>query len=110
MLLAVHISNGVLQPSWWFGGLVLAVVLLWIASRGIRDEEIPLIALLTAAIFISSSIHIPLGPASVHLLLNGLVGVLLGWRAALAEAVGLLLQCVLIGHGGYEALGVNTCI
>ncbi|MFN4258604.1 MAG: energy-coupling factor ABC transporter permease, partial [Gemmataceae bacterium] len=45
-----------------------------------------------------------------HLLLNGLVGVLLGWRAALAIPVGLLLQAALIGHGGYSTLGVNSCI
>src|SRR5207302_5573020 len=70
----------------------------------------PRIALLTAAFFVASSMHIPVPPASVHLLLNGLVGVILGWRAPLAIAVGLLLQALLLGHGGFLAVGVNTCV
>ena len=56
------------------------------------DFAIPRIALMTAAFFVASLIHVPIGPTSVHLLLNGLVGVLLGWRSALAIAVGLLLH------------------
>jgi len=35
---------------------------------------------------------------------------MLGRRAALAIAVGLLLQMMLIGHGGWTTLGVNTCV
>jgi ABC-type Co2+ transport system permease subunit len=42
--------------------------------------------------------------------LNGLVGVVLGRRAVLAIAVGLALQAVLIGHGGFSSLGVNVCV
>jgi ABC-type Co2+ transport system permease subunit len=53
---------------------------------------------------------VPLGFTSVHLLMNGLVGILLGPRAALAIACGLFLQYWLIGHGGLQTLGVNTCI
>jgi cobalt/nickel transport system permease protein len=68
--------------------------------------------LLTAAFFVSSSIHIKLAilPTSVHLLLNGLVGVLLGPRAPIAIAIGLLLQYLLLAHGGLTTLGLNTCI
>jgi ABC-type Co2+ transport system permease subunit len=44
------------------------------------------------------------------LLLNGLVGVVLGRRAALAIPVGLFLQAALIGHGGFSTLGVNSCV
>src|SRR5207249_1854400 len=47
---------------------------------------------------------------SVHLLLNGLVGVILGRRAALAIPVGLFLQAALLGHGGVLTLGVNSCV
>src|SRR5690606_39101763 len=36
--------------------------------------------------------------------------VFLAWRAPLAIAEGLLLQAILIGHGGLTTLGVNTCI
>src|SRR5438132_12896554 len=109
-LFAVHISDGVLTLPWLAGGFVLAALLLWLASRRLHDEEIPRIAILTAAFFVSSMIHIRVGPTSIHLLLTGLVGVLLGRRAPLAIFVGLMLQAFLIGHGGYYALGVNTCV
>jgi len=76
----------------------------------VRDEEIPRIALLTSAFFVASLIHVRLGPTSVHLLLNGLVGVILGWRAGLAIPVGLALQAVLLGHGGFSTIGVNASV
>src|SRR6266581_2825350 len=101
-LFAVHISDGVLTAPWLVGGFVLAALLLALAALRIRDEEIPRIAILTAAFFVSSLIHIRVGPTSIHLLLTGLVGVLLGPRAPLAIFVGLVLQATLIGHGGYS--------
>jgi cobalt/nickel transport system permease protein len=110
MLWAVHISDGVLTAPWLAGGFALAALLLWLAAWRIRDEEIPRIALLTAAFFVSSLIHIPVPPTSIHLLLAGLVGVLLGPRAPLAIFVGLFLQRWLLHHGGFYVLGVNTCI
>jgi cobalt/nickel transport system permease protein len=109
-LLAVHISDGVLTAPWLAGGFGLAAVLALAGAWRIRDEEIPRVALLTAAFFVASLLHVPVGPSSAHLLLNGLVGVVLGWRAALAIPVGLFLQAALIGHGGFLALGVNSCI
>lgn len=111
MLLAVHIGDGILSMPWQLGGFAIMGVLYWIGSLRIRDEEIPRIALLTAVFFVASTIHIPVGPAtSVHMLGNALVGVLLGWRAALAISVGLLLQAVLLWHGGFFSLGVNACV
>jgi len=107
---AVHISDGVLHLSWQLGGFALAALLAAVAAIRIRDEEIPRIALLTAAFFVASLIHLRLGPTSAHLLLNGLVGVVLGMRAALAIPVGLTLQALLIGHGGILTIGINSCI
>ena len=110
MLFAVHISDGVLAWPWLAAGFALAAVLLWLAARRIRDEEIPRVAILSAAFFVSSLIHVRVPPTSIHLLLTGLVGVVLGPRAALAIFVGLLLQVLLFQHGGYWTLGVNTCV
>jgi cobalt/nickel transport system permease protein len=107
---AVHISDGVLSTPWVVGGFAGTAVLMLTACRRVRDEEVPRIALLTAAFFVASLIHLRAGPTSVHLLLNGLVGVVLGRRAGLAIPVGLLLQAVLLGHGGVSALGVNACV
>jgi cobalt/nickel transport system permease protein len=109
-LWAVHISDCVLTWPWWTGGFAVAGVLALLAARRIRDEEIPQIALLSAAFFVASLIHVRIPPTSVHLLLNGLVGVVLGRRTALAIPVGLFLQAALIGHGGFQTLGINSCI
>jgi cobalt/nickel transport system permease protein len=109
-LFAVHIGNNVLTWRWELGGFALAAVMLVIGAWRLQQDEIPRVALLTAAFFVASSIHVRLPGTSVHLILNGLVGVMLGWRSALAIFVGLVLQAVLIGHGGYFVLGVNTCI
>jgi cobalt/nickel transport system permease protein len=109
-LFAVHISDGPLGPTACGLGFLLAALLLAPALWRVRDEEIPRIALLTAAFFVSSSIRVPIGVTSIHLLLNALVGVVLGRRAPLAIAVGLFLQAALLGHGGYSTLGVNTTL
>jgi cobalt/nickel transport system permease protein len=107
---AVHISDGVLGNTWLAGGFVVSGLLLLPASYRVRDEEIPRIALLSAAFFVATLLHLPLGPMSVHLLFNGLVGVVLGRRAPLAILIGLGLQAALLGHGGFTTLGVNTCV
>ena len=109
-LLAVHISDGFLPLNWQIGGFVVAGMLLTLFGRRLADAEIPRLALLSAVFFVASLIHLPAGPmTSVHLLLNGLVGVVLGRRAILAITVGLVLQAILLGHGGFYALGVNIC-
>jgi cobalt/nickel transport system permease protein len=106
---AVHIADGVLSWPTLAGGFVLAALLAGLAAWRIREDEVPGVALLTAAFFAASSIHVKLGPSSVHLLLNGLVGVVLGRRAPLAILVGVTLQALLIPHGGISTIGVNAC-
>src|SRR5947207_2223747 len=108
--LAVHIADGVLPTGWLLGGFLAAAGLLAANARRLADAEIPRLALLSATFFVASLIHVRLGPTSVHLLLNGLVGIVLGRRAVLAIAVGLALQAGLIGHGGFSSLGVNICV
>jgi cobalt/nickel transport system permease protein len=111
-LFAVHLSDGAISTAWIAAGIAGAAFLLFIALWRIREEDIPRIGLLSAAFFVGSYYHIPLAilPTSVHLILNGLVGVVLGRRATLAIAIGLLLQYFLLHHGGYTTLGLNTCI
>lgn len=110
MPFAVHISSSVLQPAWAVVGFALGGVAVLLSLWRVHEREIPRIGVLTAAFFVASSVHIPLGMASVHLLLNGLVGVILRLRSPLAVAVGLTLQTLLIGHGGPDALGVNFVV
>jgi ABC-type Co2+ transport system permease subunit len=109
-LFAVHISDGVLTWPWLAGGFVVAAALLGLSAWRLRDDEIPRVAILTAAFFVSSIIRIPVPPTTIHLLLTGLVGVVLGFRAALAIFIGLVLQLLLLEHGGRWTLGINTCV
>jgi cobalt/nickel transport system permease protein len=109
-LFAVHILDGALQWPWLVGGFVGAGLLTWLATWRLREEEIPRVAVMSSAFFVATLIHVPLPPTSAHLLLNGLVGVILGRRTALAIVPGLLLQALLLGHGGLSTLGLNACI
>lgn len=109
-LLAVHLSDGILQPLWVGAAYIPAVLLIAWSLFGLREEEIPRIALLSAAFFVATLIHIRTGPTSVHLLLNGPLGLILDRRAVIAIALGLVLQCFLLGHGGVSTLGLNLCI
>src|ERR1700726_74978 len=109
MLWAVHLPDGLLAEPWLLGGFALAIAMGVVSVRlvRLREEDIARIALLAAAFFVASLIHVPVGVTSVHLLLNGLVGVLLGWHAALAIPLGLFLQAALFNHGGFTTLGIN---
>jgi cobalt/nickel transport system permease protein len=69
---------------------------------------LPRIAVFTGAFFCASLLHFKVPPTSVHLVLAGLLGVVLGRRALLAIPVGLGLQAALLGHGGLTTLGVNA--
>jgi cobalt/nickel transport system permease protein len=109
-LFAVHIGPGILHQAWVVSGLVHMAVVVLSALWKVGEREIPRIGVLTAAFFVASSVHIPVGVTSVHLLLNGLTGVILRWRAPLAVAVGLTLQTLLLLHGGLDALGVNFAV
>jgi cobalt/nickel transport system permease protein len=108
-LWAVHIGD-VLSWPWVVAGFVVAGLLAAAACWRVSEDEVPRIALLTAAFFVASSIHVKCGPTSVHLLLAGLTGVLLGWRAPLAILCGTTLQALLVAHGGLSTIGVNTCV
>jgi cobalt/nickel transport system permease protein len=103
-----HIPDGVLAPPVLLGGALVSAGLVALALRRLDYAHLPQAAVLSAAFFVSSLISVPLGPSSVHLLLNGLMGLLLGWTAVPALLVALTLQLVFFGHGGLSALGVNT--
>ncbi len=104
----MHISDGVLPISMTVGGYVAAAALVaWSTSRT-RSEDLPKLAVMTAAFFVASMVHVPFGPTSVHLLIPGLAGAMLGPSAFLSIALGLLLQSLLFQFGGLTALGANA--
>ena len=111
MAFAVHISDGILLTSWQLLGALLALAMLASSARHFSDDEVPRLGVMTAAFFVASQIHLPVGGVgSAHLLLNGLMAVVLGRRAAVGIAIGLAMQMLLFGHGGWGTLGVNFVV
>ena len=106
----MHISEGVLSPPVLVVGAALTAVGVAMGLKKMDNEKIPRVAVLTAAFFVASLIRVPVGPSAVHLVLNGLLGLVLGWAAFPAILVGLALQALLFQYGGVTTLGVNTCI
>lgn len=104
----MHIVDGALSNPVVIGGAVLTAAGI---ARGLKDltlERIPAAGMLSASFFVASLVHVPIGPSSVHLILSGLAGLVLGWAAFPALFVGLLLQAVFFGFGGITVLGINT--
>ncbi|SPF78759.1 Fused nickel transport protein NikMN [Aliiroseovarius pelagivivens] len=104
----MHIVDGALSNPVLIGGAALAVGGIAMGLKKLPLERIPAAGVLSASFFVASLIHVPIGPSSVHLILNGLAGLVLGWAAFPALFVGLLLQAVFFGFGGLTVLGVNA--
>lgn len=106
----MHISDGVLSTYVVGTGWALALPALAISVRRLRADQVGVYGVLAAAFFAGSTIHVPVGPFSMHLVLSGIAGLLLGWEALTIVTVGLLLQALFIGFGGLTVLGVNISI
>ncbi|TKB48617.1 cobalt transporter CbiM [Ferrimonas sediminicola] len=103
-----HIPDGVLALPVLATSGVAAATLTLVAVKRMDYDRIPQAAVLAAAFFVASLVTVPVGPSSVHLILNGLMGVLLGWAAVPALLVALCMQAVFFGYGGLSVLGVNA--
>lgn len=106
----MHISEGVLSWPILASGAALAAAGTAVGLKKLDYDRIAQAGILSASFFVASLIHVPIGPSSVHLILNGVVGLLLGWGAVPAIVVALFLQAVLFQYGGITTLGVNTVI
>ena len=106
----MHISEGVLSAPVLVSGGALAAAGTAIGLKKIDYDHLARVGILSATFFVASLVHVPIGPSSVHLIMNGIVGLLLGWAAFPAILVALLLQGVFFQFGGITTLGVNTII
>ena len=104
----MHIVDGALSAPVVVGGAILCAGGIGVGLKTLTIEKIPAAGVLSAAFFVASLIHMSIGPSSVHLIMNGLAGLVLGWTAFPALFVALLLQAVFFGFGGITTLGVNT--
>ena len=104
----MHISEGVLSAPVLLSGGALTAAGVAVGLKTMDEKDIPKTAIIAAALFVASLIHVPLGPTSVHLILNGIAGLILGWQIFPAFLVSLFLQSILFQFGGLTALGVNV--
>lgn len=104
----MHISEGVLSAPVLLAGAAVAVAGIARGLRKLDEEKLVTAGLMGAVFFVGSLVHVPIGFSSAHLILNGLVGVLLGWAAFPAIFVALALQAALFQYGGLTTLGLNT--
>ena len=104
----MHISEGVLSAPVLIAGAAFAAAGISIGLKKMDNEKIPQVAVLSSAFFVASLIHIPIGPSNIHLVLNGINGILLGWICFPSILVALALQAILFQFGGITVLGVNT--
>ena len=106
----MHLSDGIVTWPVLAGGTAAAAAGLGLGLKSLRPERVPRVAVLSAAFFVASLIHIPVGVASVHLILNGINGLLLGLAAFPSIFMALTLQMLLFQYGGVTVLGLNTFI
>jgi len=106
----MHISEGVLNAPVLITGAGLALAGTAIGLKQMDYDRVAHVGVMSAAFFVTSLIHFNIGPASTHLILNGLIGLVLGWAVFPAILVALILQAVFFQFGGLTTLGVNTLI
>ncbi len=106
----MHISEGILSAPVLAAGAAAAAAGTLAGMKKLDSEHIARAGILASAFFVASLIHVPIGPSSVHLIMNGIIGLILGWAAFPVILVALLLQAVFFQFGGLTTLGVNTCV
>lgn len=104
----MHISEGVLSAPVLVTGAAVAAAGVAVGLKKMDSEKIPQVAVLSSAFFVASLIHLPIGPSSAHLIMNGVNGLLLGWLSFPSILVALALQAILFQFGGITVLGINT--
>ncbi|MGB9677486.1 MAG: cobalt transporter CbiM [Candidatus Ratteibacteria bacterium] len=104
----MHISEGVLSGQVLGIGALITLTGTFIGIKNLKFEDYPKVSLLTSSFFVASLIHVPVGPSSSHLVLNGLSGIILGWKSFPCFLIALFLQGILFQFGGLTTLGINT--
>jgi len=110
----MHIPDGFLDA--WTASITYAVavgcgLLLWKKyERDLRAEEISLLTVLSAAVFVAQMLNWPLpGGTSLHFVGGALAGMLLGPSLGFASmTLVLVVQCLLFHDGGITTLGANV--
>lgn len=114
---AMHISEGILPLPW--AGLWYLVALPFVI-KGISEVRkrsiktpgfVPLVGMVSAAVFIISAMPIPVPMAGTcsHPAGTGLAAILIGpFATAVSASIALLIQALFLAHGGLTTWGANV--
>lgn len=109
----LHIPDGVLPLPLWIGGLLLAVLALFFATRSSVQAGPRAIALQSAlggVMLVVMAVPVPITAFDYCMTLAGPVGVLLGGAAAIQVSFVVTLILALMGQGGFTVIGLNTIV
>ncbi len=111
----MHIGEGILTVTTGgqaalLAGTIAAAAGTMVGLRRLDEEQIPKAAVLGSAFFVASAIQVPMFGSSVHLVLSGLMGLVLGWAIFPTVLVALILQLTFFSIAGPTVLGMNTLI
>ena len=106
----MHISEGYLSGPVLISGAALTAAGTAVGLKKLDYDRIAQAGILASAFFVASLVHVPVGPSNAHLVLNGIIGLLLGWGAFPVVLAALVLQGLFFQFGGITSLGVNTVI
>ena len=101
----MHIAEGVLSAPVLITGAVVAAAGIAYGLKKDSGQSFNAGKLIRICVFVASLIHVPIGFSSAHLILNGLIGAILGAASFPIIFVALLLQAVLFQFGGFTVLG-----
>ena len=103
----MHLVDGIVSTPLVVSSAIIAAGAVAVGLKRVDPDDVPKIALLSAAFFVASVIRVPIGPGAAHLMLTGLLGLILGPMIFPAVLAGLLLQTLMFGFGGISVLGLN---
>ncbi|MBN2450907.1 MAG: cobalt transporter CbiM [Lentisphaeria bacterium] len=104
----MHLADGILSAPVTVASTACALAGIARGLYRLEPERVPQVGMMAAVFFVGSLIHVPVGVSSAHLVLNGLVGLFLGWASFPALTAALLLQAILFHFGGMVCLGANV--
>ena len=96
----MHIAEGVLSAPVLITGAVVAAAGIAYGLKKIPANHLMLASLLGSAFFVASLIHVPIGFSSAHLILNGLIGAILGAASFPIIFVGSRINLLLANGSG----------
>lgn len=106
----MQFADGLLSGPVMVAGATAAAVGALYGLYRLEDEDLARLPLVTAVCFVLALPQVPLDIAHVHLVLNGLAGLILGWAVFPALLAAQLLKLALFGTGNWLHVGLETTI